>query len=135
VRVFLDANVLFSASNPGSNIARLIRLLIERDMVVTSDFALEEARRNLDLKRPAWFECFAGLVSQIEVVDSVRSELPISLDDKDVPILSTAIHSCCQVLATGDKRHFGHLFGQTVATVRVVSLMQLTEMLTADQSS
>ena len=53
MRVFLDANVLFSASNGGSNIARLIALLTERGTGVASDVAVEEARRNLALKRPA----------------------------------------------------------------------------------
>ena len=33
IRVFLDGNVLFSASNDGSNIARLVHLLIEQGVV------------------------------------------------------------------------------------------------------
>lgn len=49
MRVFLDANVLFSASNAGSNIARLIAALMTRETVVTSDLAIEEARKNLVL--------------------------------------------------------------------------------------
>ena len=54
MRVFLDANVLFSTSNGGSNIARLIALLTERETGITSDVAVEEARRNLALKRNMW---------------------------------------------------------------------------------
>ena len=58
MRVFLDANVLFSASNTGSNIARLIALLVERGTAVSSDLAVEEARRNITLRRPAWLPAF-----------------------------------------------------------------------------
>jgi predicted nucleic acid-binding protein len=133
VRVFLDANVLFSASNSGSNIAWLIQLLLERGAAVTSDFALEEARRNINLKRSTWAEDFQQLASRVEVVPSVRFELAIELDDKDLPILCTAIHAGCQALATGDKRHFGHLYGQVVSGVRVVPLVELAQMLTTDQ--
>lgn len=135
MRVFLDANVLFSASNDGSNIARLADLLIERGAAVTSDLALEEARRNIELKRPAWSEICNALATRVEVVASVRSTLSVPLADKDVPILSTAIHANCQALATGDKRHFGHLYGQTVAGTRVISLLQLAELLTTGGDS
>ena len=130
MRVFLDANVLFSASNSSSNIARLFRLLLARGTAVTSDLALEEARRNLELKRPAWSEHFQALVANVEVVPSVRFTLSVDLADQDVPILCAAIRAACHALATGDKRHFGQLYGVTVEGVRVVSLIQLAEMLT-----
>ena len=131
MRVFLDANVLFSASNSGSNIARLIGLLTEQGTAVTSDLALEEARRNVQLKRPAWQTQFEWLVARVTVVSSVRFALPVELAEKDVPVLCTAIRAGCQALATGDKRHFGRYYGQNVEGVRVVSLLQLAEMLTA----
>ena len=69
MRVFLDANVLFSASNAESNIARLIARLIawfgERETVVTSDLAVEEARKNLQLKRTAWLSTFEALLREV----------------------------------------------------------------------
>jgi predicted nucleic acid-binding protein len=133
VRVFLDANVLFSASNSTSNIARLIQLLLDRGTAVSSDFAVEEARRNIELKRPAWTADFHRLAARIEIVNSVQFTLPVELADKDVPILCTAMQTSCQVLVTGDKRHFGHLYGQTINGVQIVTLLQLAEMLT-DQS-
>jgi predicted nucleic acid-binding protein len=132
VRVFLDANVLFSASNAGSNIARLIDVALEKGAAVTSDFALEEARRNVELKRPGWIRDFWRLAGQVEIVPSVRFELSVELAEKDVPILCTAIQSGCETLATGDKRHFGHLFDQTIQGVRVLTLVQLAEVLAAD---
>lgn len=135
MRVFLDANVLFSASNSGSNVARLIHLLFERGTAVTSDFALEEASRNVELKRPAWRKSFQQLSARVEIVPSVRFGLSVELTEKDVPILCAAIRASCDALATGDKRHFGHLYGQVMDGVRVISLVQLAQMLTEGGSA
>lgn len=134
LRVFLDANVLFSASNAGSNIARLITLLIQRGEAVTSDFALEEARRNVLLKRPAWSDALDSLMQQVEVISSVQFDLPVELAEKDRPILCTAIRSQCQHLATGDRRDFGHLYDHTVEGVTIITLARLAEIVLADQA-
>jgi len=129
VRVFLDANVLFSASNTGSNIARLIQLLIEHGQAVSSDFAIEEARRNISIKRPNWVDGFNALVDQVEAASSTRFELPVQLIEKDQPILCTAIRAECVYLATGDKRDFGHLYNTTIQKVQVVDLTGLARVL------
>lgn len=129
MRVFLDANVLFSASYASSNIARLIHLLIKQGEAVTSDFAVEEARRNIMLKRSAWDEDSCTLIEQIQIVPSIQFDLPIELAEKDQPILCTAIRSKCQYLATGDKQDFGHLYGHNIQGVTVVTLVILAEIL------
>ena len=129
IRVFLDANVLFSASNAGSHIARLIHLLIEQGEAVTSDFAAEEARRNVLIKRPAWTENLDALMSQVQVVPSIQFDLPVALADKDQPILCTAVRCGCQYLATGDKQDFGHLYNHTVEGVTVIPLTKLAELI------
>jgi hypothetical protein len=85
VRVFLDANVLFSASNSGTNIERLVRLVLDRGTAVTSDFAMEEARRNIESKRPDWGQSFRSLASRIEIVPSQQFQLAVQLAEKDVP--------------------------------------------------
>jgi hypothetical protein len=129
VRVFLDANVLFSASNRSSNIARLIDWLLRDATAVTSDLAREEARRNLELKRPQWLSAFEHLMSRIEQVPSARFELAAKLDEGDQPLLCAAIRSRCTHFATGDRRDFGHLFDTSVQGVQVVSLLRLAELL------
>lgn len=129
MRVFLDANVLFSASNAESNIARLITWLGERETVVTSDLAVEEARKNLQLKRTAWLSTFEALLRDVETVPSVLFPLPVSIADKDAPLFCAAIRSGCQLFVTGDKRDFGHLYNQQVQGVEVVSLLRLAEIL------
>jgi predicted nucleic acid-binding protein len=129
MRVFLDANVLFSASNAGSNIARLIDWLIADATAVTSDVACAEARRNLALKRAEWLPALEQLLRRVEQVPSALFELPVALDEKDRPLLCAAIRSGCTHFATGDRRDFGHLFGKTVERVQVVSLLRLAQLL------
>ncbi len=129
MRVFLDANVLFSASNCSSTIARLVDWLIIEATAVTSDLAREEARRNLALKRADWLPAFGLLVERIEMVPSVQFELPVELDESDRPLLCAAIRSRCSHLATGDRRDFGHLFDRAVEGVQVISLLRLAELL------
>jgi len=129
MRVFLDANVIFSASNVGSNLARLIDFVLADHTLVTSDFALEEARRNVELKRPAWSEGLVSLVPRIEVPSSVIFELPVELDEKDRPILCTAIRAHCDLLVTGDRKHFGHLVNAVVAGDKIVTPLGLAEWL------
>jgi len=129
MRVFLDANVLFSASNAGSNIARLIAWLIERARAVTSDLAVEEARRNLALKREDWLPAFEKLLGDLVVVRSALFDLPVRLEPKDAPLLCAAIRSRCSLFVTGDKRDFGHVYGQTVHGVEIISLLRLSEIL------
>lgn len=134
LRVFLDANVLFSASNNGSNIARLIYQLIEQDEAITSDFAVAEARRNIQLKRPFWTNNFETLIPQIHVVPSIQFNLLVELSPKDQPILCTAIRSGCHYLVTGDRRDFGHLYDHAVEGVTIGRLTRLAEIIRASST-
>jgi predicted nucleic acid-binding protein len=129
MRVFLDANVLFSASNTGSNIARLIALLCQRGAAVSSDLAVEEARRDISLKRAAWLPAFDELLGSVEVTPSARFELPVDLPPRDAPLLCAAIRRRCRLFVTGDKRDFGHLMGHQVLGVEIVSLLRLAQIL------
>ena len=128
IRVFLDANVLFSASNDGSNIARLVRLLIKQGEAITSDFATEESRRNVQLKRQAWAKNLDRIIRQVQVVPSIQFDLPVELSDKDKPILCTAIRCECQYLVTGDRKDFGHLYDHMVEGVTIITLAQLAKL-------
>ena len=129
MRAFLDANVLFSASNAGGNIARLIDVLCVRGTAVSSDLAVEEARRNITLKRPAWLPAFDHLLHSVEVVPSALFELPARVPPKDAPLLCAAIRSRADLFVTGDRRDFGHLMGQQVLGVEVVSPLRLAQIL------
>jgi len=134
MRIFLDANVLFSASNHDSHIVRLLEIVSNDHTVVTSDFTLEEARRNVQLKRPVWSEGFIAIASQLEVTPSVLFDLPVELDEKDRPILCAAIRSQCDLLVTGDRKHFGHLYGHSVEGVTIVSVLGFAQQVTGDDA-
>lgn len=135
MRAFLDANVLFSASNAGSNIARLIAFLIERHTGVASDVAVEEARRNLGLKRPAWVPVFEILVEELDIVPSAAFDLPVSLATADASLLCAAIRSRCACFVTGDRRHFGQLYGRSIKGVEVITLRRLAEILSSGRAA
>lgn len=121
--VFLDANVLFSAaylSNAG------LRRLWELNGIelLTSQYAAEEARRNLP--EPAQRQRLENLLSGMRIVtetdDSAIGGLAVSgLPDKDLPILATAISARSTHLLTGDLKHFGHLFGKKVDDVAILT--------------
>ncbi|HEX9880546.1 MAG TPA: PIN domain-containing protein [Candidatus Binatia bacterium] len=119
-RLFLDANVLFSAAyRPDARVRELWKL--KRVKLVTSGYAVEEARRNLD--RPEQREELEELVGKMEVLTSSPGErrLPINLPQKDHPILLGAIQSKASHLITGDFTHFGRYFGKTVEGVLILT--------------
>jgi predicted nucleic acid-binding protein len=121
VKVFLDANILFSGSIRDSRIARLITLIKQHGSCVTNSYAVEEARKNIELKK---FGSLAGLdllLENITVSNKLLLKLPVELRSKDTPILGGAIALKCTHLLTGDKKDFGFLFGKQVENVLVVS--------------
>jgi predicted nucleic acid-binding protein len=120
-RVFLDANVLFSAAwRADSGLLRLWRM--SRARLLTSAYALAEARRNLE--EPGQLARLERLVQKDEITpDVANGELPesVELPDKDRPILLAAIAGGATHLLTGDVRHFGSLYGRTVCGILVLA--------------
>jgi len=129
VRVFLDADVLFSANQKGSAFARLFAAAGRHAQVLTSDIACAEARRNLARKRLAWLETFEALLEELEVVPSAVFPLAVTLDEKDIPLLCAAIRARSDYFVTGDRRDFGHLFGTRVHGALVITPLRLAEVL------
>ena len=120
-RVFLDANVLYSAAYiERSGLARLWTL--KNIELLTSAYAIEEAR-NLMIDRAEAIQRFTRLVTSLSTSDAPQDlKLPknIRLDAKDQPILLSAIHSKADYLLTGDARHFAHLYGKRIEGVLVL---------------
>ena len=71
---------------------------------------------------------------RLALVPAAQFQLPVPLDAKDAPLLCAAIATKCDYFVTGDKRDFGHLDGQTVLGVQVISLLRLAQLLAARQS-
>ncbi len=121
-RLFLDANVLFSAAYRGD--AGVQRLWALRDAtLVTSEYSVSEARRNL--ATPEQLSRRDSLVESIEVAPArtldptLRSE--IELREKDWPILGGAVAAGATHLITGDLRDFGPFMGRVVLGVLVLT--------------
>jgi predicted nucleic acid-binding protein len=122
-RLFLDANVLFSAAyREDSGLRRLWEL--EDVELVTSIYALEEARRNLDTDER--LERLHELVRALKLVPESAVELPhhVELSEKDIPILQSALAAEASHLITGDRRDFGRYFGKEIRGVWIMTPRQ-----------
>ena len=112
MRLFLDANILFTAAHNPKGKAALVIELGQAGLwqLVTSAYALEEARRNLALKFPDGLERLDALAQGLRMSpDAATQDCPAGLPDKDCPIYRAA-HACrADVLLTGDLRDFGFL--------------------------
>ena len=118
-RLFLDANVLFSAAYKKD--ARVVRLWALKDAsLFTSRYALEEARFNLENEEQ--HSRLAMLSRELHFAEASDRVLPraVSLPEKDKPILLAALEARAHYLLTGDFRHFGPYFGKTVEGVTIL---------------
>ena len=119
-RIFLDANILFSAAyREDSGLVRLWGL--EDVELVTSAYAAEEARRNLDTaeQRERLVKLLEEGVRVIPVEPLVEVPPDVTLPEKDVPILRSAMASRSTHLLTGDTKHFGPYFGRVIGGVLI----------------
>ncbi len=138
MRLFLDANVLFTAAHDaGGRAAALVALALGgRCELVASPHALEEARRNLAIKYPDALVRLAEVMRAIALCaecppDKAEWARAHLLPDKDVPILGAAAHCHANLLVTGDRTHFGHLYGKSPGGVRVVTPAQALQRVLA----
>ena len=129
MRVFLDANILFSAALSKSLLRPFLQQLGLRVQLLTNAYAREEAARNLGAKHPERLGEHKKFASSLEEVPGRLFELGVSLARKDQPILCGAIAGQADYLLTGDKKDFGSLFGRTVQGVKVVTVKMLMEEL------
>ncbi len=120
-RVFLDANVLFSAAWREENgLLKLWRLA--GVALVTSAYAAREAEINLpdDAQR----QRLRHLLQRVDVLPPATALPPlpsgVHLPAKDAPILQAAIAADATVLLTGDVTHFGPYFGKRLGGVQVL---------------
>ena len=123
-RLFLDANILFSAADSAdSPLLELWRL--KKVLLFSSGYSLEEARRNLALLRPDRLSNLQQLIAKVQFADAPPlATAPIearALPKKDLPILLAAIEARATHLLTADTRHFGPLRGKTVEGVLVLT--------------
>jgi predicted nucleic acid-binding protein len=129
MRFFLDANILFSAAYRKDSPATLLFHLARVNYceLITSAFALDEARRNIGLKRRERRQDLEELVDALRfsaIPDSVALAVASKhgLPEKDVPILAAALMAEADALVTGDRRHFGLLYDRRIGGLQIMSL-------------
>jgi uncharacterized protein len=134
MRIFLDANILFSAAKSNGAVRELLRLLRAAGHELRADgYVLEEARRNLAAKAPEALGALEAVVAGIRVGEAhtgdAGNRFSAELPEKDRPVLAAAVRLECEALVTGDRTHFGALFGKTVSGVAIHSPRSLAEAL------
>jgi predicted nucleic acid-binding protein len=119
-RIFLDANIFFSIAYGSPGLNRLGKLAKRKHCeLFGSDYVIEEARRNLF--QPEQLKRLEAFLSKVQIVPEVDPKIPcpISLPDKDKPVLLAAISIKADYLLTGDTVHFGKYFGEVLSGVRI----------------
>jgi hypothetical protein len=132
VRIFLDANVLFSAAKSDGFVRRLLELLQAGGHTLCADgYVAEEARRNLAAKGPQGLPALAALLERFEVAplqgDPESVTALSALPEKDRPVVLAAVRMRCDALVTGDRTHFGRFYGHRLAGVAIHSPRTLAE--------
>ena len=134
MRIFLDANILFSAAKSAGAVRQLLEMLVsQKDVLCADAYVVTEARRNLSSKAPAEsLRVLDELLARIEVsaTNIVGSDKSIALwlPEKDRPVLMAAMNLRCDVLVTGDIAHFGAGFGRSFGGVVIYSPRLLADV-------
>jgi predicted nucleic acid-binding protein len=119
-RLFLDANILFSAAyRPNSGLTRLWG--VQSAELVTSEYAIAEAERNLvkPERRARLEDLLKGVERRPSTTLSPEQRSGIELREKDWPILAGALEAGATHLITGDGKDFGRYFEKRVFGVLV----------------
>ena len=120
-RLFLDANVLFSAAYAeGSGLTRLWGR--KGSHLLASGYVIEEARRNLDNADAR--DRLEVLLDKVEQVGdpsaALDPEREKELPENDRPVLRAAMAAGATHLLSGDRRAFGSWYGKRLAGVLVL---------------
>lgn len=127
MRLFLDANVLFSAALSPEGAASSLFAFADAGAceLVTSGFVVAEVTRNLRVKVPEAVDRGERLIASVGIVVEADARLVdrigVQLPAKDRPVLAAALGCRATVLVTGDRTHFGPLFGRRVGGTVVLS--------------
>ena len=133
MRIFLDANVLFSAARSAGAIRQLVYALHAAGHILVADeYVATEARRNVAAKAGSEATSYLqALLTRIEVSPvqyppTLQTNV-LWLPEKDRPVLVAAMALKCDALVTGDRTHFGPGYGKAFDGVTIYSPAQLAQ--------
>ena len=134
MRIFLDANILFSAAKSDGAVRRLLATLVDAGHECWADgYVAEEARRNLVAKASEGLPVLDALLARLHLAPAqaypATVEATLAIPDKDRPVLAAAMRLGCDALVTGDRTHFGAFFGKALGGVRIFWPSLLAEAL------
>ena len=138
MRIFLDANILFSAAKSDGAVRQLLRNLQQASHALVADsYVQTEAVRNIaakaDTQAARYLDALLSTadVSTVQFVKVSRAleSATLWLPEKDRPVLLAAMVLACGVLVTGDSTHFGAGYGKRFEGVTVRSPRQLAELI------
>ncbi len=120
LKVFLDANVLFSAALGGPAFD-LLWALAERGRVqlLTSPLAVVEAERNLEQKRPEATARLWRRLGSVRLVPDVNDPPDLGLPPADAALFAAAERAGADCFLTGGLRHFGAMMSDADLRPRV----------------
>ena len=125
-RLFLDANVLFSAVYKRDSAQGLLVEFAAGGLIVAlgSPYAIDEAHRNLARKAPRAIQNWRSMLNAIQTASEPDAEclgwagsLVVA---KDAPVLASAVRAKVDWLVTGDRSDLGRLFSTTQRGVLVI---------------
>ena len=126
LKLFLDANILFSAALGGPSFGLLWEIASAGKVsLCTSRTCVDEAESNLARKRPDALVRFGDLCRKVREVPEAPERLEdvqALLPEKDAHVLAAALANEADVLLTGDVRHFGALMIGTDLPIRVCTI-------------
>ncbi|MDM8559100.1 PIN domain-containing protein [Candidatus Parabeggiatoa sp. HSG14] len=123
IRLFFDANVLFTAAHNPKGKAALILQLVKHGLWegITSDYIAQETRRNIMAKYPDRLAALEMLLSDLKCVSSTITYVcPIDLPSKDKPVMQDALAVQASHLLTGDIKHFGRYRNNPKQTMGII---------------
>jgi len=122
LRLFLDANILFTAAYSPEGLSALLFELRRRGILrlLSSEHAAEEARVNLQLKQPDALGRLERLLKLLEVVHTpAKSPIALSVPEDDLSIFGAALAAGATHFITGDRKHFGRYFDRPAHTAGI----------------
>jgi len=137
MRLFLDANVLFTAAhNPKGKAFFTLNLGTQGYWELYSSFyAWEETRRNIERKFPLSLDCLAEIHTYVQLIEHRAGlSFPEGLAKKDQPIFQAALACQATHLLTGDLKDFGFLMNQPEKT-HGICIQTVAEFLNAFEVS
>lgn len=108
MRIMIDTNVLLSALVfKSTKLAQLIEYITENHTLVLCSYVIEEAYVVITRKSPKYKAAldrfFLNLSFEMVYTPMDTTMAPVMKDEKDIPVIVSAIASDVDVLVTGDK--------------------------------